>query len=232
MSQPRKIFKALHFQRQEKKCSEHCCVPLCSASSKFNGLLSFHGFPADSELRKRWLINIRRDNFNATPYSKVCSRHFDKDSIIEPASLGSRRRLNKGAAPTLFEWNGYTAKTPRRSVWERTEQPTEPVPHEEEEQINTAKDHDCCSVPEPSALDLSASAAEDLSEEVEELREELRKLRIQREFGLQRFAGSDSDIRFCTSYNHLMAFWSLIEPCIYKMVRVSRANQPPRGMKK
>jgi hypothetical protein len=26
------------------------------------------------------------------------------------------------------------------------------------------------------------------------------------------------------SYNHLMSFWSLIEHCLYKMVRVSRAK--------
>lgn len=26
------------------------------------------------------------------------------------------------------------------------------------------------------------------------------------------------------SYDHLMAFWVLIEPCIYKMIRVSRAK--------
>ena len=26
------------------------------------------------------------------------------------------------------------------------------------------------------------------------------------------------------SYDHLMAFWSLIEPCLYKMVRFSRAK--------
>ncbi|XP_033986621.1 uncharacterized protein LOC117482592 [Trematomus bernacchii] len=51
-------------------------------------------------------------------------------------------------------------------------------------------------------------------------------VRVQREFCLQRFAGSDDNIRFYTrfpSYNHLMAFWSLIEPSIHKMVRVTRA---------
>ncbi|XP_030577988.1 uncharacterized protein LOC115774735 [Archocentrus centrarchus] len=74
---------------------------------------------------------------------------------------------------------------------------------------------------------MSASAAEDLCKEVEDLRKEIQELRVQREFGLQRFAGSDTDIRFYTrfpSYDHLMAFWFLIEPCIYKMVRVSRAK--------
>uniref|UniRef100_A0A669C549 Uncharacterized LOC109201326 n=1 Tax=Oreochromis niloticus TaxID=8128 RepID=A0A669C549_ORENI len=87
---------------------------------------------------------------------------------------------------------------------------------------SVTRDHDYCSVPEP-----SAAAAEDLSKDVESLRKEIQELRVQRKFGLQRFAGSDTDIQFYTrfpSYNHLMAFWVLIEPCIYKMIRASRAK--------
>uniref|UniRef100_A0A3Q3CGS5 THAP domain-containing protein 1 n=1 Tax=Haplochromis burtoni TaxID=8153 RepID=A0A3Q3CGS5_HAPBU len=142
--------------------SEHCCVPLCSASAKFNGILSFHGVPTHSDLRRQWLVNIH--HFTITSHTRVCSRHFASDQLIEPTTLDGRRRLIKGAVPTLFEWNG----------------------------------HDYCSVPEPSALDISASAAEDLSEDVETLRKEIQELRVQREFGLQRFAGSNSDIRFYT----------------------------------
>ncbi|KAL7859111.1 hypothetical protein SRHO_G00142580 [Serrasalmus rhombeus] len=74
---------------------------------------------------------------------------------------------------------------------------------------------------------MSCAENEDLSREVEELRNQLHELRVQLTFGLQRFSGSDEDIRFYTrfpSYDHLMAFWWLIEPSIHKMVRVSRAK--------
>ncbi|KAI9517917.1 hypothetical protein NQZ68_001086 [Dissostichus eleginoides] len=74
---------------------------------------------------------------------------------------------------------------------------------------------------------MSYSATEDLSKEIEDLKKKLQELRVQREFGLQRFAGSDADIRFYTrfsSYDNLMAFWFLMGPSIYKMVRVSRAK--------
>ncbi|XP_063741858.1 uncharacterized protein LOC134865935 [Eleginops maclovinus] len=220
--------KKMRFQKQQKKNSEHCCVPLCSASSKFNGILSFHGFPTHPDLRRQWLVNIRRDSFTISSHTKVCSRHFATDQLKEPKTLDGRRRLVKGAVPKLFEWNGYTVEIPRRNVWQRTERPIEPVPGEEQEQhTDGTKDHDYCSVPEPSALDMSASAAGDLSKEVEDLRKEIQELRVQREFGLQRFAGSDADIRFYTrfpSYDHLMAFWGLIEPSIYRMIWVSRAK--------
>ncbi|KAJ4943736.1 hypothetical protein JOQ06_006234 [Pogonophryne albipinna] len=157
---------------------------------------------------------------------QVCSRHFATDQLIEPKTLHGRRRLVKGAVPTLFEWNHFTAQTPRASVWERRERPTEPVSREEQEEHIDVRDHDYCSTPEPVSLDMSSQATEDNSKTVEDLQKQLLELRVQREFCLQRFAGSDDNIRFNTrfpSYNHLMAFWFLIEPSIYKMVRVTRA---------
>uniref|UniRef100_A0A3P9CDS3 THAP domain-containing protein 1 n=1 Tax=Maylandia zebra TaxID=106582 RepID=A0A3P9CDS3_9CICH len=148
--------------------------------TKFNGILSFHGFPTHSDLRRQWLVNIRRDHFTITSHTRLCCRHFASDQLIEPTTLDGRRRLIKGAVPTLFEWNGYKVEPPRRSVWERTER--------RPELVRLTRDHDYCSVPEPSALDISASAAEDLFKDVETLRKEIQELRVQREFGLQRFA--------------------------------------------
>uniref|UniRef100_A0A3P8P437 THAP domain-containing protein 1 n=1 Tax=Astatotilapia calliptera TaxID=8154 RepID=A0A3P8P437_ASTCA len=128
----------------------HCCVPLCSASAKFNGILSFHAFPTHSDLRRQWLLNIRRDHFTITSHTRVCCRHFASDQL-------------------------------------RTERRPEGVPPDDQEEHSLTRDHDYCSVPEPSALDISASAAEDLSKDVETLRKEIQELRVQREFGLQRF---------------------------------------------
>ncbi|CAI5660512.1 unnamed protein product [Oreochromis niloticus] len=136
-----------------------------------------------------------------------------------PTTLDGQRRLIKGAVPTLFQWNRYKVEPPRSSVWERTERPPELVHPGDQGQHSVTTDHDYCSCPEPSA--------EDLSKDLESLRKEIQELRVQREFGLQRFAGSDTDIQFYTrfpSYNHLMAFWVLIEPCIYKMIQASGAK--------
>ncbi|CAL8368869.1 unnamed protein product [Arctogadus glacialis] len=126
---------------------------------------------------------------------KVCSRHFSSDKMIEPTTLQGRRRLTKGAVATLFEWNQYTVETPRRGVWERVDRFVETAPPEDEVDL-LFNDQDYCSVPEPAA----ASAAESLSNEVglQELRKELQELHLQREFGMQRFAGSDADIRTYT----------------------------------
>uniref|UniRef100_A0A8C5AAH4 THAP domain-containing protein 1 n=1 Tax=Gadus morhua TaxID=8049 RepID=A0A8C5AAH4_GADMO len=160
----------------------NCC---CCTSAKFNGVLSFHGFPSQTDVRSEWIVNIRRDKYVITTHYKVCSRHFISDKMIEPTTLQGRKRLTKGAVPTLFEWNQYTVETPRRGVWERVDRFVEPAPPEDEVDL-LFNDQDYCSVPEPAAMDMSASANEIVSNEVEELRKELQELRLQREFGLQR----------------------------------------------
>ena len=145
-------------------------------------------------MRSQWIVNIRRDKYVITTHSKVCSRHFSSDKMIEPTTLQGRRRLTKGAVATLFEWNQYTVETPRRGVWERVDRFVETAPPEDEvDLLFNAQDY--CSVPEPAAVDMSASAAESVSNEVQGLRKELQELRLLREFGLQRSAGSDADIR-------------------------------------
>uniref|UniRef100_A0A3B3IKM4 THAP-type domain-containing protein n=1 Tax=Oryzias latipes TaxID=8090 RepID=A0A3B3IKM4_ORYLA len=115
--------KTFKFQRTIYSTAEHCCVPLCQASSKYNSLLSFHTFPSDAEIRRKWLVAIRRDKFTVTPHTRVCSRHFNKGDVREPLSETGRRLLNKGAVPALFEWNNFTLPTSRPGVWERRERP-------------------------------------------------------------------------------------------------------------
>ncbi|KAH8025865.1 hypothetical protein HPB51_013464 [Rhipicephalus microplus] len=54
------------------------------------------------DARARWLAAIRRDKWspNSTScYTKVCSHHFKEEDFIK----GKRRRLKKGAVPSVFE---------------------------------------------------------------------------------------------------------------------------------
>ncbi|XP_056092311.1 uncharacterized protein LOC130071488 [Rhinichthys klamathensis goyatoka] len=200
-------------RRQDSTSAEHCCVPLCEASSKFNSILSFHTFPVDEETRRKWIHNIRRERFNITSHTRVCSRHFKSDDVIEPSTSKGRRLLRKGAAPTLFQWNEYSVAEPRRSgVWQRRD---------------THLEHDYCSVPEPAAVDNALDQSEDLHKKVEQLMRQVEELSVGQRFSLGRFAASDDDIRFYTrfmTYRHLMTFWKLIEPASHKMIRVTRAR--------
>ncbi|KAK0136627.1 P2X purinoceptor 5 [Merluccius polli] len=118
--------------------NEHCCVPLCTGSSRYNTELSFHRFPKHTGHRTQWLHKIRRPGFTITPHTEVCSRHFTKDQIRTTAK--GRRFLTANAIPTLFEWNAYSNET-RAGVWERRTRPTmspEPGPAETEEDSQTS----------------------------------------------------------------------------------------------
>ena len=51
-----------------------CYVPGCYSNYK---KLSFHKFPLDEGLRKKWIGNIKRKNFvRPTEHHRVCSLHF------------------------------------------------------------------------------------------------------------------------------------------------------------
>ncbi|XP_048086570.1 uncharacterized protein LOC125285982 [Alosa alosa] len=87
------------------------------------------------------------------------------------------------------------------------------------------------SVPDPMALDMTATENLQLKEQIRLMSIEMGELKIQATFGLHRFAGSDDDIRFYTrfaGYRHLMIFWSLIEPSVPLMIRTSRAKAVER----
>ncbi|XDV50069.1 hypothetical protein PO909_019192 [Leuciscus waleckii] len=215
-------------RREDSSSAEHCCVPFCAASSKFNSILSFHTFPLDVEARREWIHNIRRERFNITSHTRVCSRHFKSDDLIEPSTPKGRRLLRKGAVPTLFQWSGYSAAEPRRTTgeWQRREVYTEvdevPVPMDAH-----YLEHDYCSVPEPAAVDNALDQTEDLHKKVDRLMRQVEDLSVSQRFCLGRFAASDDDIRFYTrfmTYRHLMTFWKLIEPASHNMIRVTRAR--------
>ena len=63
----------------KSKSSQHCCVPLCTSDSRYNPKLHFHHIPKNPDLRKQWIIKIRRDegeHFNVSiisyPKSRQC----------------------------------------------------------------------------------------------------------------------------------------------------------------
>uniref|UniRef100_A0A8B9GYE8 THAP domain-containing protein 1 n=1 Tax=Astyanax mexicanus TaxID=7994 RepID=A0A8B9GYE8_ASTMX len=89
-----------------------CSVPLCSNSKQKQPYLSFHSFPAEEELRKKWVIAIRRSegpNFKILRNSThVCSAHFEpQDIYVTPKG---KTWLKKGAIPHRFSWTRQKTK--------------------------------------------------------------------------------------------------------------------------
>ncbi|KAM4741348.1 uncharacterized protein FYW61_002859 [Anableps anableps] len=232
----------------------HCVAFGCNfkTKKKRNSDVSLHRFPQEKQIRAQWEKAIGRTQLPKNPH--LCSQHFNKEDFesfvrakLMKELTGGRypRKLKPNAVPTIFP---HKVPEHSRAVSERPrakrlrQEKLDPTPDEEDvnsglcdtvlpavqEQSSLLKDHNYCFVLEPSALDTSVPAAEDQSKYVKNLSKEIWELLSQQEFGLQRFAGSDEDIRFYTrfpSYKHLMAFWFLIEPWSHKMVRMSRAKK-------
>lgn len=96
-----------------------------------------------------------------------------------------------------------------------------------------SSDHDYCSITaEPAALDLALNEVEELRSQTAALRRQIEEMALGCRFSLERFAGSDEDIRLYTrfsSYAHLMSFWSQIEPALVDMVRVTSMQTATPG---
>ncbi|XP_070378855.1 uncharacterized protein [Dermacentor albipictus] len=84
-----------------------CCVPECHQEGyrcKSGEKVSFHKFPRDKVMFKKWIIAIRRDpgpNFVVGQFTRVCSKHFKPDDYIPNVASG-RRFLKDNAVPTQF----------------------------------------------------------------------------------------------------------------------------------
>lgn len=78
---------------------KHCAFDGCMSRQKDEGL-SFFSLPTDEKIRKQWLEILNRPDFDKPDLKVksyvVCSKHFDKSSIIFTSKLKS------GAIPTQF----------------------------------------------------------------------------------------------------------------------------------
>ncbi|KAM4629489.1 uncharacterized protein ACJ7VT_001783 [Polymixia lowei] len=192
--------------------NDYCSVPQCLVSSRFWPSVSFHPFPADEDSRKKWLVNIRRESLKTASYTKVCSFHFKNSDYV---GEGTQRRLKQHAVPSLFNWNDYGQTEPDEETSSETDRPAV---------YTLTDDHSYCRVPGYSDVSL---AHMDHCHPVEENERLMHSARAAR-FGILRFADSDQAIRLYTrfpTYNHLMAFWHLIEPAVAKKVHFPVRNK-------
>ena len=75
-----------------------CCVFGCKTGYKGQSPIiegeknSLHSFPNDAELRRKWTRAIRRESFEPSKSSKVCSIHFTKDDFLTESADSNKWR--------------------------------------------------------------------------------------------------------------------------------------------
>ncbi|CAN7945074.1 unnamed protein product [Ixodes pacificus] len=98
----------------------YCCVPLCKQSGYLDSSgtrVSFHRFPRDATIYKKWIAAIKRDEgqfFQVSAATKVCSRHFLAEDFVSKVASG-QRMLHDHAVPSIFSFKKPTQvrKAPR-----------------------------------------------------------------------------------------------------------------------
>ncbi|CAB3245397.1 unnamed protein product [Arctia plantaginis] len=93
-----------------------CVVPFCSERS------GGHKFPRDKILREKWILAIRRVNFQPSEYSKVCKKHFKKEDYRLPKESTVKypaHVLKKDAVPSKFSWNEKSFKAQKENNGEK-----------------------------------------------------------------------------------------------------------------
>ncbi|GBM01114.1 DNA transposase THAP9 [Araneus ventricosus] len=100
-------------------CVAFNCTNRCS--KKIPGL-TFHSFPKNETRRQLWVKAVRRENWEPSKFSKLCSKHFPEE-MIDRTSL-SCVRLRDNAVPSLFDFPSHLQKVvklrklPTRAVFE------------------------------------------------------------------------------------------------------------------
>ena len=56
-----------------------CVAVGCNSDSRDGKGLSFYKFPVDENLKKQWLIKIKRKNIQSMKHARICHLHFEED---------------------------------------------------------------------------------------------------------------------------------------------------------
>jgi len=222
----------------------YCCVPSCKNSWAKNkgrkrlGLakVSFHSFPPDKQVVKKWIANIKRDpgpNFVINQYTKICSNHFISDDFYPTSDKpNARPRLKRSAVPSVFEWSRKIVQ--RQSVTSRKASSSLVFGEHASDQHNVSdSDADDASVTSTSGFedcysrdqeDVSSEAAllhqvEQLKSQIRQLQDELKESKMAAAkslFRLENIKESNDLVKFYTGFSDyitLVTFYEvLLEP--------------------
>ncbi|XP_033725419.1 uncharacterized protein LOC117315371 [Pecten maximus] len=218
----------------------HCCVPHCTNNSKTKDGYSFHTFPKDPSVAKKWVIAIRRDqgaDFDINKETRVCSVHFNADSYHPTTAIHVRKRLRGTAVPSVFQWTVQKPVRRKLSLLMKSpncgnvESNNTSFP---EKHVLESCNNDC---DEPLLVDQPFSSEDSLTNvdwaespdksKLKETNSILLHIRNKEKFSILRFCNSDSDIRYYTGFSSYLAlhcFFTFLQPACSFLYYVGTDN--------
>ena len=73
-----------HIERQKGKMVMSCSAVRCTNRASKGSGISFYRFPADPECRAKWVVAVRREDWQSSKYTWICSAHFISEKSDDP----------------------------------------------------------------------------------------------------------------------------------------------------
>nr|CAD7424290.1 unnamed protein product [Timema monikensis] len=109
-----------------------CSAYNCQERYVKGGDITFHSFPKNEELKRKWVLLTRRQNFIPTQASKLCSKHFtsdcfDNDSQCQSTTIRKKTKLKQDAVPSIFNFPRFvnTLRNKRKHLQRQASPPVE-----------------------------------------------------------------------------------------------------------
>ncbi|CAH2314952.1 THAP domain-containing 6-like [Pelobates cultripes] len=122
---------------------EHCAAYSCSnrrtIPNRARGI-TFHKFPKDKDVRKKWEVALRREGFTASDSSVLCSQHFKQGDFDR---TGQIVRLRDGVIPSVFSFPVHLQKLEmgRSTSTSRRAEESLPMASQDSKETATSKPH-------------------------------------------------------------------------------------------
>ncbi|XP_071061508.1 THAP domain-containing protein 6-like [Pseudochaenichthys georgianus] len=138
-------------------CAAYCCANRRTIANRGRGI-TFHKFPKDKDMRKKWEVALRREGFTASESSVICSEHCKQDEFDR---TGQIIRLRDGVIPSIFSFpvhlqrleKGRTTSTSRKAEESLSVAPQDdPEASTSHSQPQPNDDHSYVSPASPTAL--------------------------------------------------------------------------------
>ena len=75
-----------HIEWQKGKLVKSCSAVRCTNRALKTSGISFYRFPADPERRAKWVAAVRREDWQPSKYTCICSAHFISEKSDDPLS--------------------------------------------------------------------------------------------------------------------------------------------------
>lgn len=215
----------------------YCSVAGCTNSSRNSPDISFHFFPKDLALRRKWRKFCRRADkgFETQENPRICAAHFKISDFKQ--SLNGRIDVRKGTSPSIFKVaeckennSPRDQRTEKRKRPEHMEDCTyQPLKEARITQLKSAvaaeavkHDHDYCS--HKDFHDKSTQTNFDLPQELQGIKEDLQRLKeendklkaklddketLKRELFMGDVLKNDESVKFYTGFPSLTCLMTL-----------------------